>query len=170
MLMSGRTLWRLPIAPDAKRLCPPRLENNTLAAVFNRAGYATMRACKIGNSYEGANQQFAVRKDATKRGGSEAEGSVWHGRQMFDYLAEREAKQDARPFLIYFGFSHDTRDGLAGDPRYAEKLAEMEALLLAEMRRLDNPYRLWNQPADDLPPPADAKPNKPQSKVRRSSR
>jgi hypothetical protein len=27
----------------------------------------------------------------------------------------------------------------------------MEALLLAEMRRLDDPYRLWNQPDDGLP-------------------
>ena len=113
MLMSGRTLWHLPIAPDAKTLCPPHLETNTLAAVFNRAGYATMRTCKIGNSYEGANKQFAVRKDATKRGGSEAEGSAWHGQQVLEYLAEREATKDSRPFLIYCGFSHphDTRDG-----------------------------------------------------------
>jgi arylsulfatase A-like enzyme len=35
---------------------------------------------------------------------------------------------------------------LAGDPRYADKLEEMEALLLSEMRRLDDPWRLWNQP------------------------
>ena len=40
---------------------------------------------------------------------------------------------------------------LAEDPRCADKLAEMEALLLAEMRRLDDPYRLWNQPDDGLP-------------------
>jgi hypothetical protein len=39
---------------------------------------------------------------------------------------------------------------LAGDPKYADKLAEMQALLLAEMRRLDDPYRLWNQPDDGL--------------------
>ena len=30
---------------------------------------------------------------------------------------------------------------------------EMEALLLAEMRRLDDPWRLWNQPDDGLTPP-----------------
>jgi arylsulfatase A-like enzyme len=42
---------------------------------------------------------------------------------------------------------------LAGDPRYAEKLQEMEALLLAEMRRLHDPWRLWNQPDDGLTPP-----------------
>ena len=35
---------------------------------------------------------------------------------------------------------------LAGDARYAEKLRDMEALLLAEMRRLDDPWRLWDQP------------------------
>ena len=41
---------------------------------------------------------------------------------------------------------------LAGDPKYADKLAEMEEMLLAEMRRLDDPYRLWDQPDDGLPP------------------
>ena len=34
---------------------------------------------------------------------------------------------------------------LASDPKYKEKLAEMEGLLLAEMKRLDDPYRLWDQ-------------------------
>ena len=29
----------------------------------------------------------------------------------------------------------------------------MEALLLTEMRRLDDPYRLWNQPGDGLETP-----------------
>ena len=33
-------------------------------------------------------------------------------------------------------------------PKYADILKEMEGLLLAEMRRLDDPYRLWNQPDD----------------------
>ncbi|MHC4560123.1 MAG: sulfatase-like hydrolase/transferase [Planctomycetota bacterium] len=42
---------------------------------------------------------------------------------------------------------------LATDERYAHKLAEMESLLLFEMRRLDDPYRLWNQPSDGLQPP-----------------
>ena len=34
---------------------------------------------------------------------------------------------------------------LAQDPKYADKLAEMEALLLSEMKRLDDPFRFWNQ-------------------------
>ena len=42
---------------------------------------------------------------------------------------------------------------LADNPKYAVKLKEMEALLLTEMRRLNDPYRLWNQPDDGLEPP-----------------
>lgn len=34
---------------------------------------------------------------------------------------------------------------LADDPRYAAKRKEMEALLLAEQIRLDDPFRLWDQ-------------------------
>ncbi len=46
---------------------------------------------------------------------------------------------------------------LAGDPRYADKLREMEALLLSEMRRLDDPWRLWNQPSEEASSPPEAK-------------
>ena len=114
MVMCGRTVWHLPIHPGGKNInCPPMLEQNTMAAVFNRAGYATMRTCKNGNSYEGANKQFTVRKDATRRGGTKEQGSAWHADQVLDYLGQREADKDERPFMIYFGFSHphDTRDG-----------------------------------------------------------
>lgn len=115
MIMSGRTLWHLPIAPQAmeKGLCPPNLEQQTIPAVFNRAGYATMRTCKTGNSYEAANKLFAVRHDASKRGGTHESGSGWHGDRVMEYLQQRELDKDTRPFLIYFGFSHphDTRDG-----------------------------------------------------------
>lgn len=115
MIMCGRTLWHLPIAPgaNAKGLCPPQLEANTMAAVFNRAGYATMRTCKNGNSYPAANQQFSVVKDATKRGGTDESGSAWHAERVLEYLDQRKQEADQRPFLIYFGFSHphDTRDG-----------------------------------------------------------
>lgn len=115
MIMSGRTLWHLPIAPKAmeKGLCPPNLEQQTIPAVFNRAGYATMRTCKQGNSYEAANKLFTVRHDATKRGGTSETGSAWHGDRVMDYLKNRESTKDAKPFLIYFGFSHphDERDG-----------------------------------------------------------
>jgi choline-sulfatase len=112
MIMSGRTVWRLPIGPGAKQ-CPPNLETQTIGAIFNRAGYATMRTCKEGNSYPGANKQFSVVHDKTKRGGTHESGSGWHADRVLDYLKDRETKKDARPFFIYFGLSHphDTRDG-----------------------------------------------------------
>lgn len=113
MIMTGRTVWHLPIGPGAKAHCPGDVVQNTLPAVFNRAGYATMRTCKMGNSYEGANKLFTVRRDATKRGDTDETGSAWHGEQVLNYLQEREASKETKPFLIYFGFSHphDTRDG-----------------------------------------------------------
>lgn len=115
MIMSGRSVWHLPISPQAKQkgLSPPELEQQTIPAVFNRAGYSTMRTCKLGNSYEAANKQFTVRRDATKRGGTAESGSAWHGDQVLKYLNERKSSGDDKPFLIYFGFSHphDTRDG-----------------------------------------------------------
>lgn len=115
MIMSGRTVWHLPTAPLAIQngLCPQNLEQQTLPAIFNRAGYATMRTCKQGNSYEAANKLFTVRHDATKRGGTLETGSAWHGDRVLDYLVERKAANETKPFLIYFGFSHphDERDG-----------------------------------------------------------
>jgi choline-sulfatase len=112
MIMSGRTVWHLPIGPGASD-CPPKLEENTIGAVFNRAGYATMRTCKQGNSYSAANTQFSVVHDATKRGGTAETGSAWHAERVLDYLGERKTSKDERPFFIYFGLSHphDIRDG-----------------------------------------------------------
>ncbi len=121
MIMSGRTVWHIPdkrgraMNPHVRnpKLVPPDLAQHTLAAVFNRAGYDTMRTCKRGNSYDAANAQFTVSRVATKRGGSAETGSAWHAEQVLDYLGAREAAKDADPFLIYFGFSHphDKRDG-----------------------------------------------------------
>ena len=113
MMMSGRTLWHLPIAPQGKTLCPPNLPQNTIPAVFNRAGYQTMRTCKQGNSYEAANKLFTVRHEATKRGPTDETGSPWHAERVLEYLQARQAAQVIEPFLIEFGFSHphDERDG-----------------------------------------------------------
>lgn len=111
MIMSGRTVWHIPRSPEESTYCPPNLEEQTLAAVFNRAGYNTMRTCKVGNSYEAANKQFTVRKDSTKRS---PDGSEWHADQVLEYLNERGKTKDKAPFLIYFGFSHPH------DPRFAK--------------------------------------------------
>ena len=121
MIMSGRTVWHIPNRgknranpnegnPD---LVPPKLEEQTMAEVFNRAGFDTMRTCKKGNSYDAANRQFTILHEATKRGGTDETGSPWHRDRVIDFLNEREASKDEDPFLIFYGFSHphDERDG-----------------------------------------------------------
>ena len=117
MIMSGRTVWHLPrrgIRGEKQNpLCPGDLPGKTLAAVFNRAGYDTMRTCKRGNSYQQANAQFTVVHDKTCRKADPENGSPWHAERVLDYLAERERTNDEDPFLIYFGFSHPH------DPRWA---------------------------------------------------
>jgi arylsulfatase A-like enzyme len=40
---------------------------------------------------------------------------------------------------------------LAGLPQYADTLKEMEALLLSEQKRFNDPYRFWNQPKISAP-------------------
>lgn len=121
MIMSGRTVWHIPNKSGRvnnphitnPKLVPPDLAQYTMPAVFNRAGYDTMRTCKRGNSYEAANKLFSIRHDATKRGGTDETGSAWHAEQVLEYLRQREEAKDKDPFLIYFGFSHphDIRDG-----------------------------------------------------------
>jgi arylsulfatase A-like enzyme len=116
MIMTGRTVWHIPGAPETKKnpkLVPKNIESFTLPAVFNAAGYDTVRTCKKGNSYEAANKKFQIRHDATKRGGTAESGSEWHGDQVMNYLADREKQGAKKPFLIHYGFSHphDTRDG-----------------------------------------------------------
>ncbi len=111
MIMSGRTIWHIPRSPEASVYAPSMLEEQTLAAVFNRAGYHTMRTCKKGNSYEDANMQFTVRIDKTQR---DPGGSKWHADQVIDYLQLRDSAKVKDPFFIYLGFSHPH------DPRNAK--------------------------------------------------
>lgn len=110
MIMTGRTVWRIPGA-NGPGLKPDRSLRNaaaeqSMAAIFNRAGYDTFRTCKKGNSFNEANQLFTVSKVASKRDGTPEGGSQWHGDQVMEYLESRAASQDPDPFLIYFGFSH----------------------------------------------------------------
>jgi len=66
------------------------------------------------------------------------EGKV-HETQLFN-LAE-----NPNEFLPEHKKENAKQTDLAENPEYAAKLAEMEALLLSEMKRLNDPSRLWNQ-------------------------
>lgn len=116
MVMTGRSVWHLPFRKGYRNEPTPvgfDPSESSMAAIFNRAGYDTMRTCKNGNSYKAANAQFTVVHDATKRGGTAESGSAWHAKHVLNYLDQRQTNKDTDPFLIYYGFSHphDTRDG-----------------------------------------------------------
>lgn len=112
MIMSGRTLWHLPprgkkhLKQEEGKVGGQDILNNTLPAVFNRAGYETFRTCKKGNSYSQANDLFQIVHDKTARKAGEEDGSQWHGRQLLNYLDNRTKQKIKKPFLAYFGFSH----------------------------------------------------------------
>ena len=67
-----------------------------------------------------------------------------------EFLAQHH---DAKVTTLTGRTPRDGQVNLAADPGHAAKRKEMEALLLAEMRRFDDPYRLWDQPKDGLKPP-----------------
>lgn len=121
MIMTGRTLWHLPPSAEFQKQTDFHpLDTMSFPAIFNRAGYSTMRTCKANNSYPGANRQFSIIKDKTKRGGTAETGSAWHAEQVLDYLGTRDATQANEPFLIYLGFSHP-HDPRNGTPELLEK-------------------------------------------------
>lgn len=109
MIMTGRTVWHLPIGPG-KETCPENIVDSSMGAVFNRAGYDTMRTCKAGNTYRAANKQFSVRHEKDRR---DPAGSDWHAEHVLRYLDQRGTSDDQDPFLIFMGFSHphDPRNG-----------------------------------------------------------
>lgn len=117
MIMTGRSVWRIPgrtkqgaaVRDDAS----VDIAQQSLPAVFNRAGYDTFRTCKVGNSYGAANALFNTVREKTCRAGNAEDGSAWHGDQVVDYLAMRAQSKSEVPFLIYLGFSHphDPRNG-----------------------------------------------------------
>ncbi|MEN1682132.1 MAG: sulfatase-like hydrolase/transferase [Planctomycetota bacterium] len=122
MIMSGRTVWHIPdrrspgrsfYTGDPTRV-PPNLADYTLPAVFNRAGYQTFRTCKQGNSYPAANAKFQIRRDESKRGGTDETGSAWHAERVLEFLDSRAEQGAEKPFLVYLGFSHPH------DPRYGK--------------------------------------------------
>ncbi len=123
MVMTGRTLWNLHLHKGNKMM--PEIQkqiDHSLPVVFNEAGYDTMRTCKKGNSFRGANESFTVVHDATKRGPDAESGSAWHAERVLDYLSEREQSKDEDPFLIYYGFSHP-HDPRPGPPQLMDKYA-----------------------------------------------
>ncbi len=117
MIMTGRSVWRIPGSKNKKagtQYDAKEVAKSSMAAVFNAAGYDTFRTCKRGNTFKAANEHFIVRHDMADKRGTDADtGSQFHGQKAMDFLMQREADNDADPFLMFLGFSHphDPRNG-----------------------------------------------------------
>ncbi len=108
MLMTGRTLWRIP--GFAGNSFPTNIADQTIPVAFNNAGYDTLRSGKKGNTYLDANVRFGqyfyhdVRDDiASSRFVDDA----------LTWITNRETFGKTNPMLIYLGFDHPH------DPRHA---------------------------------------------------
>jgi len=116
MIMTGRTVWHIPGARgtplDRNKQYRQTAAEQSLPAIFNRAGYSTFRTCKEGNSYDEANRLFQVSKIAGTKMRIDPRNSNWHGDRIVEYLEERAKSDDRGPMLLYFGMTHPH------DPRY----------------------------------------------------
>jgi len=152
MIMTGRTVWRLPHSVGPTGLigdCPATIADETMGEIFKRAGYATMRTCKTGNTYPAANERFEVVHDVTMRGADDESGSGWHVKQVLNYLNDREAQKDERPFLIFYGFSHP-HDMRNAKPELAKKYGAVNHYDSATLPVI-NPALAPKLPANYLP-------------------
>ena len=55
-------------------------------------------------------------------------------------------KTNPHEFIFEHGKKRNNLTDLAEKSKFMEKRMEMEALLFNEMKRLNDPYRLWDQP------------------------
>jgi hypothetical protein len=94
--------------------------------------------------------------------GSVRETQLFHLKDNPDELLQQH--QDPAVTALIGVTPTPNQKNLADDPQYAEKRKELEALLLSEMRRLDDPYRLWDQPQDGVTPPPEPTPKTEKSK------
>lgn len=125
MIMTGRSVWRIPGAPSNGESTAPHssgtdaeafvqyVAERSMPALFNAAGYDTMRTCKRGNTFPPANRLFDVLHEKDMREGNDEAGSAWHAERVLEYLADRQETAEEDPFLIFLGFSHphDPRNG-----------------------------------------------------------
>lgn len=101
MLLTGRSVWRLPSVADAK--APADLP--LLPRVLHNAGYATYHCGKENNACRYGNAAFDVNVETAKQGPDDMR---LHADQVIDWLEHRDR---AKPFFIYLAppVPHDPR-------------------------------------------------------------
>jgi choline-sulfatase len=144
MIMSGRTLWHLPIAPQAMKSAQQTIRD-VVYGVYNGGTKPGMRSVKKGD-------WKLIKYDVLN--GSVRETQLFNLKENpNEFIAHHHAPE----VTSLTGVTPEPHQvNLATDPKHADKLAELEALLLDEMRRRNDPWRLWNQPSDGLANASDA--------------
>lgn len=156
--------WRVPYIVKGPGIKPGRAQGNiylmdTLATLCDLAGIEPPKTNE-GKSFKPvlAGEKPIIRETlygayagGTKPGMRAVRKGDWK-LVKFDVLdgAVRETqlfnlKNNPNEFLVEHGKGNPKLRDLAEDPAHAKKLAEMEALLKAEMERLNDPHPLWNQ-------------------------
>ncbi|MBS0202155.1 MAG: sulfatase-like hydrolase/transferase [Planctomycetes bacterium] len=102
MLMTGRSLWRIP-APNGKADGTP-----SMGATFRNAGFATLFIGKQGNSYKAGNESFATTIYNGEK--DHVQAPVFMADKTIDWLQEH-IRTRKEPFFIYLGppVPHDPR-------------------------------------------------------------
>ncbi|MGD9724690.1 MAG: sulfatase-like hydrolase/transferase [Pirellulales bacterium] len=102
MLITGRSLWRIPENPRAAQ--PPE-GVALLPSLLNAAGYATLHCGKANNSCTFGNAAFTTNISTQ---GRTPDSATQHAEEVLKYLAAHDA---SRPFFIYLAppVPHDPR-------------------------------------------------------------
>lgn len=132
MLMTGRSLWRIP--PPATNAWA----HASLGSIFRNAGYATFFTGKKGNSFIAGNEAFekVVYDQPRFAQGPDRPGlSQFHADATIEWLQKR---QQDRPFLVYFApqVPHDPR---VAPPEFM-KLYSPEGIALSKNFMPQHPF------------------------------
>ncbi|MDC0322629.1 sulfatase-like hydrolase/transferase, partial [Verrucomicrobiales bacterium] len=168
--------WRVPYIVKGPGIKPGRAEGNgylldSLPTICDLAGVeipgsvegTSLKPVLMGEKETVRDTLFGIYSGGTKPGMRAVKQGDW---KLIKYDVMDGKVRETQLFNLAKNPNEFLKDDLAETPAHAEKLAEMEALLLSEMRRLDDPYRLWDQPDDGLEPvkQAQKKPRKPKAK------
>ena len=85
-----------------------------------------------------------LKPELPERSHFEKQAMAW---KLMRLLPGLKDEPECEGIARYLKSDPDELTNLAKDPKHAAKLKQMEALLLSEMKRLDDPYRLWDQEA-----------------------
>ena len=102
MLITGRSLWRIPETPHPAKT-PPGV--HVLPALLGQAGYVTFHSGKAGNVCRFGNAAFATNIETE---GRTARSATEHADNAIAFLAKHEAR---KPFFLYIApqVPHDPR-------------------------------------------------------------